>query len=118
MWLFLSTDKRRGASAGIDGGFDARRSSYRSLELEEVVAASLLKKTMNWAYQHEWRIIRIVGGYDALPRNVLCGLIFGWEVSPETRREIESWITLGQRRLSYQEAVLDHERVKVRAYRS
>ena len=86
-------------------------------EPEEVVAASLLRKTGNWAYQREWRIVRNAGGYDALPQNALCGLIFGWDVSPETRREIASWITLGQRRLSFGEAVLDHQRVKIRTFR-
>jgi hypothetical protein len=35
--LFVSTDERRGASAGIDGGFGARRSFYRSLAIVSVL---------------------------------------------------------------------------------
>jgi hypothetical protein len=85
-------------------------------EMEEVVAASLLRKSTNWVYQREWRIVRNTGGYGALPQNALCGLIFGWDVPPQVRKQIGSWITLGHRRLSYQEAVLDDDRVKVRAF--
>jgi hypothetical protein len=33
-------------------------------------------------------MLRHTGGYNALPLNALCGLIFGWHVTTEVRREI------------------------------
>jgi len=86
-------------------------------EDEEVVAESLLQKTLAWEYQREWRMLRHTGRYNALPPNALCGLIFGWHVTMEVRKEIADWIASGNRHMSLEEAVPSGDRLTLRAVR-
>jgi hypothetical protein len=86
-------------------------------EDEEVVAESLLQKTLDWEYQREWRMLRHTGGYNALPLNALCGLIFGWHVKTEVRKEIADWIASGTRHMSLEEAVPNGDRLTLRIAR-
>jgi hypothetical protein len=66
-------------------------------------------------YQREWRMLRHTGGYNALPLNALCGLIFGWHVTTEVTREIAGWIDSGSRHMSQEEAIPSGYRLTLRA---
>ena len=63
-------------------------SSYE--QFEKVV----LTKAEFWGYEQEWRVLEIKSGPGvySLPPELLCGVILGYRMSPEDRRQVREWV--------------------------
>ncbi len=77
---------------------------------EENVEGALLTKSIEWAYEREWRIIDHLVGVANFPfdSSLLKGIIFGARVSDSDRTQIKEWVSNGRMKIDFYQAEL-HE---------
>jgi len=60
------------------------------------IEASLLRKSEDWAYEREWRLLTKAPGERHLKPRDICEIVFGCRTSPEARERIAEWNSVRQ----------------------
>jgi hypothetical protein len=62
---------------------------------EEMAKHAFMTKSDHWEYEKEWRILSIKKGHGACeyPKEALCGLIFGAQISTQNKEMVMEWIS-------------------------
>jgi hypothetical protein len=83
--------------------------------VEDIVDAALLTKSVDWAYEREWRIIdhRVGKGPKPFPPKLLTGVIFGSRISDEDRQQIRTWLWGNGRKVSFYRGMLNEREWKI-----
>lgn len=71
---------------------------FEKEEAKERVTKMFLSKTNLWEYEQEWRIIDVNedDGIRHLPQGVLSGIIFGFKMPDQDKKQIIEWIKEGE----------------------
>ena len=90
----------------------------------KLTEAHLLQKGTSWRCQAEWRCIRkweprqrpTANRYYPIETRALIGVIFGWKLTEQDRRQITEWIQMGawRRNAALKQAQLEDGRVRIR----
>ena len=123
MWAHYS-DKHRGYclvfSTAIGGEFFSGAEEVRYEQNYPVIKVftadkhdwgkeSFLTKSIEWAYEEEWRLTRKQPGHIDLPPEVLLGVILGCRMSDTDREQILAWNASRHSSVKIYQAVM-HER--------
>ena len=67
---------------------------YKRSATEADAIAAMATKSVQWAYEKEWRLLRGEPGPYALPQGVISGVVLGYAISDEHRKLVNEWATL------------------------
>jgi Protein of unknown function (DUF2971) len=81
----------------------------------EWVDTALLRKSADWSYEREWRIIdhQVGKGPKPFRPELLTGVIFGCRISEEDRRQVRNWLSQSYRKVSFYNGQLNEREWKI-----
>jgi hypothetical protein len=80
------------------------------IETDLIVRPGLFTKSLDWAYEKEWRALETTGaGPRVLPSGLISAVILGAKMKPEDREQLLSWVRQHPKPLEIREARLSRE---------
>lgn len=80
------------------------------IDTDLIVRRGLLTKSLDWAYEKEWRALETKGtGPRVLPEGLISAVILGAKMKPEDRELLLSWARQHPTPLEIREARLSRE---------
>jgi hypothetical protein len=81
-----------------------------NIDTDLIIRRGLLTKSLDWAYEKEWRVLQRSGtGPVVLPEGLLSAVILGAKMKPEDREQLLSWASQHSTPLEIREALLSRE---------
>lgn len=97
--------------------YSAKRGSFDpDKEPGENAAATILRKSIDWMYEHEWRIVELYAGPAnyTFPSDRLTGLILGYRMEEKARDQVLELVAEGAHGLRIYEALPSEREYKMR----